>query len=384
MRIAHVSDCYLPRLGGIEMQVHDLATRQRVSGLDVEVLTPTAAGTGDRDPVPPDPEWVHRISQQSIHQATASLSAALAARHLITPQRYDMVHVHASVFSPFATSAAYAATRAGLPTVVTVHSLWSGLGPLPRMAEFSLRLRTWPVAWSTVSEKAAAPLRLVLGEASPVAVLPNGVDAQTWRTDLSPRDPRTVTVVSVMRLASRKRPSALLEMMRHVRSQVSPDIALRLVLVGDGPLRRTLERYLHRHDMADWVTMPGQLGRPEIRQIFAAADVYVAPAELESFGIAALEARSAGLPVVASSRGGVEEFIAHGHDGLLAGDDAEMVQALVAMITDPALRGAITRHNHEVAPRVSWPMVLDRASRLYDQAIGLVAPSRLDEAARAA
>jgi glycosyltransferase involved in cell wall biosynthesis len=383
MRIAHVSDCYLPRLGGIEMQIHDLATRQRMSGLDVEVLTPTRTSAGDLGLAEPDPDWVHRISQQSAHQTTRALAAAVSARQLVTAQRYDVVHVHASVFSPFATAAAYAATRAGVPTVVTIHSLWAGLGPLPRMADVAMRLRTWPVVWSTVSEKAAAPLRLMLGEGRPVVVLPNGIDAQTWRIDLRPRDTRTVTVVSVMRLASRKRPLALLQMMRHVRALVSPDIAIRLVLVGDGPLRPALARYLHRYDMADWVTIPGQLERPEIRSIFASADVYVAPAELESFGIAALEARSAGLPVVASSRGGVDEFITHGHEGLLAGDDAEMVEALVAMIADATLRGAITRHNHDVAPRVSWPMVLERAARLYDQASGLVSPPRLDEAARA-
>ncbi len=52
MRIAHVSDCYLPRLGGIEMQVHDLATRQRAAGHETTVITqtPVQAGASGRDP----------------------------------------------------------------------------------------------------------------------------------------------------------------------------------------------------------------------------------------------------------------------------------------------------------------------------------------------
>jgi glycosyltransferase involved in cell wall biosynthesis len=120
--------------------------------------------------------------------------------------------------------------------------------------------------------------------------------------------------------------------------------------------------------MADWVVLPGRLDRSEIRRIFAASDVYVAPAELESFGIAALEARSAGLPVVASSRGGVDEFVTPGLEGLLAANDAEMVDALVTMIADPALRDAINRHNREVPPLVTWDAVLSRAQDLYELA----------------
>jgi glycosyltransferase involved in cell wall biosynthesis len=55
----------------------------------------------------------------------------------------------------------------------------------------------------------------------------------------------------------------------------------------------------------DWVTMTGQLSREQIRDIYSAADVYVAPAGRESFGLAVLEARSAGLAVVAMRSGGV-------------------------------------------------------------------------------
>lgn len=367
MRVAHVTDVYLPRLGGIEMQVNDLANRQRATGVDAEVLTATppkwSGGAGQ-----PDPAWVRRIGPRSASQGTRVLSAAMSAHRVIPRGGYDVVHVHASVWSPFATAAAIAAFRAGLPTVITMHSLWAGLGPLPRIADTTMRLRTWPVVWSAVSEKAAAPLRRAMGGAAPVALLPNGVDAQAWQVDPLPGDPNVVTVTSVMRLAARKRPVPLLQMMRQVRALVPTHVALRLVVVGDGPQRPTLTRYLDQHGMASWATLPGRLTRTEIRRVFARSDVYVAPAELESFGIAALEARSAGLPVVASSRGGVDEFITHGREGLLAATDDEMVEALVTLVSDPMLRGAMTAHNREVAPLVSWAAVLDRADQLYAEA----------------
>ena len=99
------------------------------------------------------------------------------------------------------------------------------------------------------------------------------------------------------------------------------------------------------------------------------ASVFVAPAELESFGIAALEARSLGLPVVAHADSGVREFIDHGIDGLLGADDDEMAAHLASLVTDDALRSALTIHNSLVPPRHDWPRALDRTDDLYVEAM---------------
>jgi glycosyltransferase involved in cell wall biosynthesis len=137
------------------------------------------------------------------------------------------------------------------------------------------------------------------------------------------------------------------------------------VIIGDGPLRDAMAGYLRSHDMESWVTMPGRLERPAIKQIFRHSDLYVAPAVLESFGIAALEARTAGLPVIATRNGGVGEFITDGSEGFLTGSDNEMVHALTALVHDHHTRGRISAHNHAVLPAVSWPSVLQRAEVLY-------------------
>jgi glycosyltransferase involved in cell wall biosynthesis len=364
MRIAHVSDCYLPRLGGIEMQVHDLATRQRAAGHQTTVITQTPAPAGEGTPVP-DPPWVTRvpsvISQPMIRPFVAGLSAA----DLLTRDRFDVVHVHASLISPFSMLSARAASRAGVPTLVTVHSLWARTGPAPDIAWGIVSHATWPVIWSAVSQTAAGQVGRTLGSGVAVAVLPNGIDARAWQTVPAPRPANSVTIASVMRLTRRKRPMPLLKMLRRLRNRVSPNIQLRAVIIGDGPLRDTMASYLRAHDMDSWVTMPGRLERPAIKQVFRHSDLYVAPAVLESFGIAALEARTAGLPVVATRNGGVGEFIRDGSEGFLTGSDNEMVHALTALAHDHHTRGRIADHNHAVLPSVSWPTVLDRADVLY-------------------
>ena len=95
------------------------------------------------------------------------------------------------------------------------------------------------------------------------------------------------------------------------------------------------------------VELVGRRTRDEIRTAFARADVFVAPANLESFGIAALEARCAGLPVVAMARTGIREFVANGREGLLAQSDRDMVEQLLRLIRDPELRQRIATHNRD-------------------------------------
>ena len=90
--------------------------------------------------------------------------------------------------------------------------------------------------------------------------------------------------------------------------------------------------------MAGWVELPGRLPRTEIRALYERADLFVAPATLESFGIAALEARCAGLPVLARTAGGIGEFVGARPDGLLAGSDGDLVRDLVRLAADPAER----------------------------------------------
>ena len=112
-----------------------------------------------------------------------------------------------------------------------------------------------------------------------------------------------------MRTARRKRPLQLLDILASIRDAVPAAEPLRAVLVGSGPLDGAIRRKLAATGMDRWVTHTGQLDRTEIRGLLHRSDLYLAPAELESFGIAALEARSAGLPVIGMARCGIRDFV---------------------------------------------------------------------------
>jgi glycosyltransferase involved in cell wall biosynthesis len=115
--------------------------------------------------------------------------------------------------------------------------------------------------------------------------------------------------------------------------------------------------------------MLGHQPRSVIREIFATSDIFVLPSILESFGISALEARCAGLPVVAMKQGGIVEFIENGRAGYLVGTDQEMLQRLVQLVCDADLRLNMNRHNQENPPIISWTGVVAQHLDLYKTAI---------------
>lgn len=366
LRIALVSDCYVPRLGGIEMQVHDLARQLQAAGHEVVVLTPTPG------PTVVDGVRVHRIDVPLLpFDIPFTRKAFRAVAELLESERVDVAHFHGGIVSPLAYIAARAAQKAGVPTVITVHCMWSYATPMFTALDRLGGWTDWPVVFSAVSDVAAEPLRRIAGPDRTVIVLPNGIENDAWRVEPSPRDPSIVTLVSVMRLAPRKRPLQLLKMIRKVADRLPSSVTLRVVIVGDGPERDQLEKYLRSNGLTETVTLVGRRTRSEIREIFAASDVFVAPANLESFGIAALEARCAGLPVVAKAQTGIREFVVHEREGLLATSDSDMVVQLTRVVADRDLRERMTEHNRSTPSPVDWSDVVARNVDAYRLAMTL-------------
>lgn len=353
MRIAHVTDCYLPRTGGIELQVRDLAAQQRLAGHDVTVFTST-----EGDPVP----GVRRVTR---HELPALLHG------------FDAVHAHLSLGSPFAWAGARTGSRLGYPTVITMHSVPPS-GPLMSAVGVATGCRRWNVRWTAVSEVAAAPLRAML-PGREIAVLHNGIDPSAWQLAADrPARIDELVVVSVMRFAQRKRPMPLVRTLERIRAGLPVALRLRAVLVGDGPQLETVRRTLRSRGMDGWVDLPGRLSREQIRDLYTRADLYLAPARLESFGIAALEARCAGLPVVAMACGGVREFVRDGREGHLVRSDKEMARVAVRLLSSPDQLDALRVHNSSTQPPMTWDRVVARSLDAYRPALtgGAARPGR--------
>jgi N-acetyl-alpha-D-glucosaminyl L-malate synthase BshA len=111
-----------------------------------------------------------------------------------------------------------------------------------------------------------------------------------------------------------------------------------LVLIGDGPERTKVETLVRELGLADSVRFLGK--QLDFVEVLQNCDVFLLPSQTESFGLAALEALSCGVPVVASRVGGLPEVVDHEETGLLVevGDIAAMAQAVRRLLLDDQLR----------------------------------------------
>src|SRR4029079_830778 len=124
------------------------------------------------------------------------------------------------------------------------------------------------------------------------------------------------------------------------------------------PLRTSVQRAIARFGLAQHVQLLGLQTREALRDLFAQSDLFVLPTIRESFGLAALEARCAGLPVVAMQASGVASLIEHEREGLLAHDDIDLVNHVAALVSDRELRAAIADHNRRTTPPYDWRRTL--------------------------
>jgi glycosyltransferase involved in cell wall biosynthesis len=291
---------------------------------------------------------------------------------------YDVAHAHASVIAPVAWAALWAARRRGTPCVFTAHSVLRASGLLLGAADRAGGWTRGPVLVTGVSGVVVDELRRRLPGAR-TAVLPNATDVAWWRAParrgaaagaaVPRREPGEVRLVTAMRLTAKKRPLALVGLLAAAVRAAPPGVRVRLVAAGDGPSRGALLRAARARGLGDALVVPGWLPRAALRTLYHDADAFVLPTVRESFGIAALEARAAGVPVLGRAGTGLAEFVdPHGAapDGVLAPDDGALAMAAARLVADGAWRSALHRASAGRPPcDHDWTAVVARHEAAY-------------------
>jgi len=351
--VLHFSDCYEPRTGGIETQVAHLARAQRAVGMNVQVVTATV-GNRVND--------LHRITASIPFELPVHPRTRARVAELVTRLQPAVAHVHVGVTSPFAWGALRALTEMKIPTVVTVHSMWGAVARAGYSVASPLLWRKGlhpQIIWSAVSLQAAARVESSLDV--PVAQLPNGIDVDAWRC-LPSRTGHT-RFISVLRMAPRKRIFALLGIIERIQGQVPESTT---VLIGAGPLLARAKKLSGRKNLN--IEFKGRLKPAQIRAEFGTSDVFLQASVHESFGIAALEARTAGLVVLARQGTGTASFITNEVNGYITNSDSSMAEIAIRLAGNRAAIDTIKDFNHSNPPPFGWDSVVSISKLLYESA----------------
>jgi N-acetyl-alpha-D-glucosaminyl L-malate synthase BshA len=269
---------------------------------------------------------------------------ALATRMAEVAEIYslDLLHVHYAI--PHSVSALLArqmlAANGGprLPFVTTLHGTditLVGTDPsyLP-ITRFSIEQSDGVTA---ISEYLRERTLQVFDIKRPVQVIYNFVNCDLYRRDPEIAKHRGEYAHAEERILvhlSNFRPVKRIPDVVEIFDQVQRQVPSRLMMIGDGPDRSTAEWMVRRKGIQERVHFLGKQG--QVQEKLAIADLMLLPSQLESFGLAALEAMACEVPTVATRVGGVPEVIDDGKTGLLAevGDVDTMARQAIELLSD--------------------------------------------------
>jgi len=149
------------------------------------------------------------------------------------------------------------------------------------------------------------------------------------------------------------------------------EVEYQLVFVGDGPMRRQIEKE------APDALLAGRLEEDELSRAYASSDIFLFPSTTESFGNVVLEAAASGLPTVGSAEGGVGELIQEGETGYRTspGDYRDFAEKLEILVKNDAIRLYMSATAVEFASKKSWDSINSRLFQDYEKLIAAGAES---------
>ncbi len=228
---------------------------------------------------------------------------------------------------------------------------------------------------ASTSHVMAAQVRQLVPEIGEIDITPFGVECGRFIPMPHTRDGRTITIGTVKTLADKYGIDTLIDAFAALLredSSLTSEVRerLRLLLVGDGPQRVSLEAQVDALGLRERVTFTGQVPHAEVPAWLNRLDVYVAASRLdsESFGVAIIEASSCELPVVVSDAGGLPEVVHDGVTGLVVprNDSAALCAALARLATDDELRSRMGKAGRALVQReYEWARCVDHMLECY-------------------
>ncbi len=361
-----VTNDFPPRPGGIQAFVHGLASRRPPGS--VVVYAPRWKGCEDFDARQPYEVVRHPSSLMLPTRSVARRAAALVE---------DGATVVFGAAAPLGLLApALRAAGAGRIVMLT-HGHEASWARLPGARALLRRIGAGADVVTYLGEYTrrrivrAVPLsRLVrLAPGVDTAAFRPGAGGDRIRASLGLGD-RPV-VVCVSRLVPRKGQDVLLRAWPLVLRRVPGAV---LLLVGGGPLRRSLERSAARAGLRGSVVVTGSVPWASLPAYYDAGDVFAMPCrsrfgglDVEGLGIVYLEASATGLPVVAGSSGGAPDAVRHGETGLVVDgvSHTAVARALCDLLADPARARAMGERGRAwIEEEWRWDLVAARFAAL--------------------
>ena len=376
MRIAIVTETWLPSTDGVVTRLTSTIRELRAAGHDVLVVAPGPVAAGYRGA---EVLGVPTVGFRWIYGGKRwGLPLPRVGRHLREFEP-DIVHVVNPVLLGIA--AVVAARRAGFPLVASYHTNVARYAAYYRLGFLA------PVIWWLLRRlHGSAAVNLATSSSTCDELRAQGIDrVRLWPrgVDLDLFAPRPVEVPDA------DRPSVALYVGRLAAEKgldllsalAAPDQGVRLMLVGDGPARSELaERF-----PVPTVTFTGLLHGSALAEAYRSADVFVFPSTTETLGLVMVEALASGLPVLAVDSPASREILASCPAGrLFTAELADQLPELVHQVRQDNATGRLTTLARREAEKWGWPAATEALVSCYREVIAGGRPVAVEDRRRAA
>jgi glycosyltransferase involved in cell wall biosynthesis len=378
LKICIVNSFFPPWRGGAETYTYNLAKQLALRGHEIEVLCAS----------PPDKPGRYSVGKVSLARlpVTAWLyGTPIASRLLWMPLKSKMDLIHAGFPSPYnAFSASIASALKGTPSVLTWHNDLPSVTTTARLLVnthdrlvLPIYIRSFKRIIST-SRKYAESSRILKKHDKKVRIVPNGVDCEKFRPDLTPNpirerlgDTKIILFVGALsRWHSYKGLDVLINAFA-LASTLRQDMIL--LVVGDGTLKPAYQRLASQLNVSGKVAFVGDVSDEDLPSYYAASDLLVLPSKdrSEGFGLTILEANACGRPAIGSNVGGVPDVIQHEYNGLLVPPNSPeaLSAAIIRLVENDSLRNGMGRNGRRLAEEHDWSRVAEATERVYHEAL---------------
>ncbi len=303
-----------------------------------------------------------------------ALALATQMYNVAASEPLDLLHVHYAIPHSVSAYLARAMLRPRrVPFVTTLHGTDITLVGIDRsylpITRFSIEESN---AVTAISEYLRQVTLKEFDVQRPIEMIPNFVNCDVFqpakdnsrREEFAPGNEKVLVHLSNFRPV--KRVPDVIEIFALVRKE----IPAKLLMIGDGPDRATAEWMVHQNGLASAVTFLGK--QTQVQELLNCADLMLLPSDLESFGLAVLEAMACGVPAVCSRVGGVPEVVRDGVEGYLVTprDTKTMAARALEILTDPGRQERMGKAARERAlSQFCSSRIIPLYEKLYERVI---------------
>lgn len=317
---------------------------------------------------------VHIKEYELFHYQPYSLALSTLMVEIAENHGLDLIHVHYAIPHAYAAYIAKQILREKnieLPTITTLHGTditLVGKHPSYQSAvEFSINKSD---VVTTVSDSLKQDTYKIFNIKKEIQVIPNFIDNSLYefncedlRKNLAQKQQKIVIHVSNLRKV--KRVTDVIKIFNEIQKKVE----CKLIIVGEGPELEAMNNLIHEFKLNNKVRILGKV--KDLNKILCISDLFLLPSSKESFGLAALEAMAAGVPVVSSNTGGIPEVNQEGVTGFLRniGDIEGMSQAAIELLSDDERLSQFKQNAKQNAIKFDLNNILPQYENLYQSMI---------------